>query len=240
MTLSLIIICRKLIGARYFYKGYQAAGGIGPFNSARDYEGHGSHTLSTAGGNFVDGASVFGNGNGTARGGSPKARVATYKVCWPPIWAGECFEADILAAFDAAISDGVDVLSLSLGGSPQEFFESGLSVGSFHAVANGITVVFSAGNSGPDPETVTNVEPWVFTVAASTIDREFNNYVTLGDKKVLKVICLSHFFFVVTLKPIALYAFIDLPKAATNSNQLQPIFSPYTFSYSQSTNGNLA
>ena len=190
--------CRKLIGARYFYKGYYAA--IGHFldrtyNSARDFEGHGSHTLSTAGGNFVDGANVFGNGNGTASGGSPKARVATYKVCWWPIilFSGNCFDSDILAGFEAAISDGVDVLSLSLGGSPEEFFESALSIGSFHAVANGIAVVFSAGNSGPSPQTVTNLEPWVLTVAAATIDREFNNYVTLGDGKILEVF-VHHYF----------------------------------------------
>ena len=67
----LLYICRKLIGARYFYKGYEAGSGI-KLNasevSVRDYEGHGSHTLSTAGGNFVAGASVFGFGNGTASG----------------------------------------------------------------------------------------------------------------------------------------------------------------------------
>ncbi|XP_028210609.1 subtilisin-like protease SBT5.4 [Glycine soja] len=82
-------------------------------STARDYEGHGSHTLSTIGGSFVPGANVFGLGNGTAEGGSPRARVATYKVCWPPIDGNECFDADIMAAFDMAIHDGVDVLSLS-------------------------------------------------------------------------------------------------------------------------------
>ncbi|KAG5039669.1 hypothetical protein JHK85_012145 [Glycine max] len=40
----------------------------------------GSHTLSTAGGNFVPGASVFGFGNGIASAGSPKARVAVYCI----------------------------------------------------------------------------------------------------------------------------------------------------------------
>ena len=198
MTISLIITCRKLIGARYFYKGYRAV--VGDFlnltyNSARDFDGHGSHTLSTAGGNFVDGANVLGNGNGTASGGSPKARVATYKVCWWPIilFSGNCFDSDILAGFEAAISDGVDVLSVSLGGSPEEFFQSALSIGSFHAVANGIAVVFSAGNSGPSRQTVTNLAPWVLTVAATTVDREFHNYVTLGDGKILKV-SVYHYF----------------------------------------------
>ncbi|KAJ7963501.1 Subtilisin-like protease [Quillaja saponaria] len=188
------IFCnRKLIGARYFNKGYEAYAGRlnASFNSARDHDGHGSHTLSTAGGNFVPGANVFGNGNGTAKGGSPKARVAAYKVCWPPIDGNECFDADIMAAFEAAISDGVDVLSVSLGGNTGEFFLDGIAIGSFHAARNGIVVVSSAGNSGPDPETVSNVAPWIITVGASTIDREFTSYVALGDRRHLKGASLS-------------------------------------------------
>ena len=183
-----------MIGARYFNKGYAAFLGRklnDTFKTVRDHEGHGSHTLSTAGGNFVPGASVFGYGNGTAKGGSPKARVAAYKVCWPPINGNECFDADIMAAFDAAITDGVDVLSVSLGGEPSEFFEDGLSIGAFHAVKRGISVVLSAGNSGPTPGSVSNVSPWMFTIGASTLDREFTSYVELGNKKHLKVFILD-------------------------------------------------
>jgi len=155
--------------------------------SARDNEGHGSHTLSTAGGSVVPGANIFGFGNGTARGGSPKARVATYKACW----AEGCFDADIFAAFEAAISDGVDVISMSLGSdNPPEFSESAISIGSFHAVAHGITIMASAGNSGPGPGSVSNNEPWTLTVGASTMDRDFFSYVVLGNNKILKVYCL--------------------------------------------------
>ncbi|KAL6137073.1 hypothetical protein ACLB2K_062368 [Fragaria x ananassa] len=184
---------RKLIGARYFNKGFAAV--VGPlsssFQSPRDEEGHGSHTLSTAGGNFVTGASVFGYGNGTAKGGSPKARVAAYKVCWPPVNGSECFDADILAAFDMAIHDGVDVLSVSLGGDPVAFFNDSVAIGSFHAVKHGIVVVCSAGNSGPADSTVSNVAVWEITVGASTMDREFPSYITLGNWKHLKGQSLS-------------------------------------------------
>jgi len=182
---------RKLIGARYFYKGFLASpsGGKGlhnvSFNSARGIDGHGTHTLSTAGGNFVANASVFGYGSGTISGGSPKARVVAYKVCWTS--DSGCFDADILAAFEASISDGVDVLSVSLGSYQVEYYETGSSIGSFHAAANGITVVSAATNYGPYLSSVGNLEPWVFTVAASTIDREFTSFVTLGDNKTLKV-----------------------------------------------------
>lgn len=158
-------------------------------NSARDFEGHGTHTLSTAGGNFVRGASVLGVGMGTAKGGSPRARVAAYKVCWTPINESECFDADILAAYDSAIHDGVDVLSVSLGGNPGDYFDDGLSIGAFHAVKHGIAVICSAGNSGPTPGTVSNVSPWMLTVAASAMDREFQAFVELRNGMRFKV-CL--------------------------------------------------
>ncbi|XP_077237514.1 subtilisin-like protease SBT5.3 [Tasmannia lanceolata] len=187
---------RKLIGMRYFNDGYRAA--VGPLNSsfhtARDNDGHGTHTLSTAGGRFVVGANILGNANGTAKGGSPNARVAAYKVCWPPVNDSECFDADIMAGFDAAISDGVDVLSVSLGGTPADFFEDGIAIGSFHAVQKGIIVVASAGNSGPAAGTVSNVAPWIFTVGASTMDRQFPSDVKLGNNKVYKGQSLSSKF----------------------------------------------
>ncbi|XP_050207211.1 subtilisin-like protease SBT5.3 [Mercurialis annua] len=174
---------RKLIGARYFNKGYASI--VGHLNSTsdspRDQEGHGTHTLSTAGGNFVAGANVFGYGKGTAKGGSPKARVAAYKVCYAPINGSECFDADILAAFDSAIGDGVDVLSVSLGGEATQFFNDSVAIGSFHAVKHGIAVICSAGNSGPNDGTASNLAPWQITVGASTLDREFPSYIVLGN-----------------------------------------------------------
>ncbi|CAN6448217.1 unnamed protein product [Victoria cruziana] len=187
---------RKLIGARYYDKGYIDAAhhpDTEGFISPRDHNGHGSHTLSTAGGNFVRNASVFGYGHGTAKGGSPRARVAIYKVCWTPVLGkyGECFGADVLAAFDAAISDGVDVISVSLGGDPAGLFEDTIAIGAFHAISKGIVVVTSGGNDGPKAGTVTNLAPWLITVAASTIDRNFISYAVLGDGTSLKGQSLS-------------------------------------------------
>ncbi|MCL7022812.1 hypothetical protein MKW94_029665, partial [Papaver nudicaule] len=180
---------KKLIGARYFINGYAA--GVDSYDiptnlSARDYDGHGTHTLSTAGGNFVSGASVFGFGKGTAKGGSPKARVAAYKVCWKAINDSLCSDADILAAFEAAIHDGVDVISASIGSPPSDYFSDGIAVGSFHAVKHGITVVTSAGNDGDVEGGVSNTAPWMITVGANTIDREFPVKIGLGNRKHLK------------------------------------------------------
>ncbi|KAJ8755569.1 hypothetical protein K2173_022148 [Erythroxylum novogranatense] len=184
---------RKLIGSRFFNKGIGAYAGYlnSTYRTGRDTQGHGSHTLSTAAGNFVPKASVFGAALGTVKGGSPNARVASYKVCWPPLEGGECFDADIMAGFDSAIYDGVDVLSVSVGGSAVEFFSDPIAIGSFHAIQRGIIVVTSAGNEGPGKETVGNSAPWFVSVGASTLDREFLSYVALGNKKHLKAASLT-------------------------------------------------
>ncbi|KAI3457939.1 hypothetical protein Pfo_014602 [Paulownia fortunei] len=182
---------KKLIGARYFIDGFLAALGE-PFNatenneflSARDSAGHGTHCASTAAGSFVSNVSFNGLAHGTVRGGAPRARLAIYKVGW---LGGFVSSADILKAFDEAIHDGVDVLSISLGYDLPLFPETDkrdiIYYGSFHAVARGITVVCSAGNSGPDYQTAEDVAPWVISVAASTIDRSFPTPIMLGNNQ---------------------------------------------------------
>ncbi|KAL5791053.1 hypothetical protein ACOSQ2_005941 [Xanthoceras sorbifolium] len=179
---------RKIIGARWYIKGYEAefgkliTGDGVEFLSPRDVVGHGTHTASTAAGGLVKNANFMGLAQGLARGGASSARLAIYKVCWA---TGGCSSADLLAAFDDAIYDGVDVLSVSLGSSPplSTYVDDVVSIGSFHAVAKGISVVCSAGNSGPYPQTVINTAPWIVTVAASTIDRGFLTTITLGNNQ---------------------------------------------------------
>ncbi|CAN6480959.1 unnamed protein product [Victoria cruziana] len=181
---------RKIIGARWYVKGYNAevgklnTGGGVEFLSPRDALGHGTHTSSTAAGAFVRNASFMGLAQGIARGGAPLARLAVYKVCWA---TGGCSSADILAAFDDAIFDGVDILSISLGSSPplSPYVDDALAVGSFHAVTKGVTVVCSAGNFGPYSQSVINGAPWMLTVAAATIDRLFPTAITLGNNQTL-------------------------------------------------------
>ncbi|KAL6897336.1 hypothetical protein ACP4OV_007032 [Aristida adscensionis] len=168
---------KKLIGARSYDLG--DVRGPSPGSSPRDRAGHGTHTSSTAAGNAVAGASYYGLAAGTAKGGSAASRVAMYRVCSEAGCAGSA----ILAGFDDAIADGVDVLSVSLGASPYfrpDFSEDPIAIGAFHAVAKGVAVVCSAGNSGPDAGTVVNAAPWILTVAASTIDRNFESDVVLG------------------------------------------------------------
>ncbi|XP_049932418.1 subtilisin-like protease SBT3.18 [Nymphaea colorata] len=181
---------KKLIGARFYINGYESQ--VGPLNttknleyrSPRDHVGHGTHTASIAVGVPVANASFLGLARGLARGGAPMARLAVYKICWNP---GFCAEADILAAFDDAIVDGVHVISASLG-TPAPlpgFFASSSDIGSFHAAQRNIVVVFSAGNVGPEPTLVQNVPPWSICVAATTIDRIFPTELVLGNNKTI-------------------------------------------------------
>ncbi|VAI02517.1 unnamed protein product [Triticum turgidum subsp. durum] len=174
---------RKLIGARFFNRGYEAA--MGPMDtsresrSPRDDDGHGTHTSSTAAGAAVADADLFGFASGTARGMAPKARVAVYKVCW----LGGCFSSDILAGMDAAVADGCGVLSLSLGGGSADYARDSVAIGAFAAMEQNVLVSCSAGNAGPGSATLSNVAPWITTVGAGTLDRDFPAYVQLGNGK---------------------------------------------------------
>ncbi|GJN22459.1 hypothetical protein PR202_gb10020 [Eleusine coracana subsp. coracana] len=151
----------KLVGAKFFSEGYEAeSGGFNETEESKsplDTHGHGTHTASTAAGSAVPGAAFFNYGRGEAVGMAPGARIAAYKACWK----NGCTDSDILAAFDAAIADGVDVISFSIGavGLAPEFFNDTTAIGAFRAVRKGIVVSASAGNSGPDEFTVVNTAP---------------------------------------------------------------------------------
>ncbi|CAH2069452.1 unnamed protein product [Thlaspi arvense] len=161
----------KLIGAR----DYTGEG-------SRDSTGHGTHTASTVAGNAVADTSFYGLGNGTVIGGVPASRIVTYKVC---TLLG-CSSDSILAAFDDAIADGVDMISISVGiGYASPFEEDPIAIGAFHATAKGILTVQSAGNSGPEAQTLESVAPWILTVAASNTNRAFLTKIVLGDGKTL-------------------------------------------------------
>ncbi|CAA0820502.1 Subtilase family protein [Striga hermonthica] len=184
----------KIIGARFFSKGYAAAaheevvpnGQLKEFKSPRDSLGHGTHTASIAAGRAVPNATFFGHATGVASGVAPKARIAVYKVCWK----NGCMTSDIFAAFDKAVSDGVHIISLSIDSGQEPYEIDPISVGAFGAMKRGVFVSASAGNEGPGERTVANIAPWLTTVGASSIDRRFPADVVLGDGQVISGVSL--------------------------------------------------
>ena len=162
----------KLIGARWYVDGFLAGRGEvveGEFLSPRDSSGHGSHTASTAAGN----SGVLATFNGTAldyiEGMAPRARVAAYKVCWlsPGAANFSCFFSDSAAATDQAVADGVDVINFSVGTAAA--FDDPQDIAFLNATSAGVFVARSGGNDGPGFGTINAGEPWVTSVAASTL-----------------------------------------------------------------------
>ncbi len=166
----------KLIGAYQFLDTYKAVVGLLPteFNSARDDNGHGTHTLTTSAGNGGVAASIFGESRGTVSGIAPRAHVIAYRVCGDQ----GCFQSDSVAAIEQAILDGVNVINFSISGGNNPYSDV-VEQAFLRAYENGVFVAASAGNSGPTAETVAHRGPWVTTVAASTSNRHFLSTLTL-------------------------------------------------------------
>ncbi len=176
---------QKIIGAQYYNAGWGGNAGIDAqlpweYNSPRDFGGHGTHTASTAAGNYntptTGPAAVFGPVSGIA----PRARISVYKVCWETGSGGSCFSSDSVAAIDQAVADGVDVINFSISGS-QTNFRDPVEIAFLFAADAGVFVAASAGNSGPTTSTVAHPGPWLTTVAAGTHNRNGVGSVTLGN-----------------------------------------------------------
>ncbi len=176
----------KLIGAQYFNASLGGDAGVDAtkpweFNSPRDYNGHGTHTASTAGGNYntptTGPAAAFGPINGMA----PRARIAMYKALWSTEDASTASgsTSDLVAAIDAAVHDGVDVINYSISGTSTNFADP-VEISFLFAADAGIFVAESAGNAGT-VGSVAHPGPWTTTVAAGTHNRDGQGSVTLGN-----------------------------------------------------------
>ncbi|CAI5531405.1 unnamed protein product [Closterium sp. Naga37s-1] len=183
----------KIIGAKYFNSGFRKSGQsvdpISDFSSARDGDGHGTWCSGAAGGNANVSVVMGGRNYGSASGVAPRARVAMYKALWVVKGGGASgTNADIRAAVDTAVADGVDVLSLSLGGSVPQYFSD---IPYMNAAKAGVFVALAAGNSGPPSPmrvlgTLSNAAPWYLTVGATTIGRQYYATLSLGNGVELK------------------------------------------------------
>jgi subtilisin family serine protease len=166
----------KLIGARWFIDGAVETGPIdeNEFRSARDADGHGTHTITTAVGNRTS-ASIFGTLIGDIEGIAPKARAVVYKACWlrPGTTRASCNTSDLANAIDAAVADGVDIINYSVGSSLSKITAPD-DIALMAATKAGVLAVVAAGNEGPNLGTVGSPAggPWAITVAASSRDGE--------------------------------------------------------------------
>lgn len=172
----------KLIGGRFYTEGQGGDDAIfsGEFLSPEDFNGHGSHTSSTAAGNNGVPAVVDGIDFGTVSGMAPAAKVAAYKVCWQNE-AGDdsCATSDSVAAIDQAVTDGVDVLNYSISGAQDTVLDA-VEIAFMYAADAGVFVATSAGNSGPTESTVAHPSPWLTSTAAAT-HVKFESTLLLGD-----------------------------------------------------------
>jgi subtilisin family serine protease len=169
----------KLLGARQMLSTYRMLIGADPdeFDSARDDDGHGTHTASTAAGNAGVEASIYGIPRGTISGIAPRARIIAYKGL------GNLggFGSDLAAAIDQAVADGVDVINYSVGGGAS--LTGSDDIAYLFAADAGVFVATSNGNSGPGPGTVGGPAsvPWLTSVGASTQNRTFQGSVSSSD-----------------------------------------------------------
>ncbi|KAL9224570.1 hypothetical protein vseg_000591 [Gypsophila vaccaria] len=186
----------KIVGAQHFAKAAIAAGAFNPsveYASPMDGDGHGSHTASIAAGNNGVPVRLHGYEFGRASGMAPRARIAVYKALYR-LFGG--FVADVMAAIDQAVHDGVDILNLSVGpNSPpaaaKTTFLNPFDAALLSAVKAGIFVAQAGGNGGPYPKTMLSYSPWITTVAAAIDDRRYKNHLILGNGKVLAGMGLS-------------------------------------------------
>ncbi|KAF9689746.1 hypothetical protein SADUNF_Sadunf01G0124300 [Salix dunnii] len=190
----------KIVGAQYFARAAIAAG---DFNATRDYaspydaDGHGRqvipravafflhdsfcllpslrflHTASTAAGNHQIPVIANDFNYGYASGMAPGARCRG------------CCGSAIINNLPQAVEDGVDILNLSIGPSsvpsgPSAFLNV-LEMELLFATKAGVFVVQAAGNGGPSPSSILSFSPWITSVAASIIDRKYNNSIILGN-----------------------------------------------------------
>lgn len=162
----------KVIGARWFIDGALATGTVDTdeFRSPRDADGHGTHTATTAAGNRAE-ASIFGTRIGTVEGMAPRARLSIYKACWlrPGSTRASCNTSDLANAIDAAVADGVDIISYSVGSSMNSITAPD-DVALMAATKAGVLAIVAAGNEGPNLGTIGSPAsgPWVITAAASS------------------------------------------------------------------------
>ncbi|PBJ81521.1 protease domain-containing protein [Lysobacteraceae bacterium NML93-0399] len=132
-----------------------------------DSNGHGTHVASTVAGNRRE--VVYRGNTRLISGVAPRGNIVAYDICYTNTATGQglCPNVSAVAAVNQAVADGiVDVLNYSIGGGAQPWTEA-VSLAFLNATDAGLFVAASAGNSGPGPNTMGHLEPWVSSTAAA-------------------------------------------------------------------------
>lgn len=164
-------ICNdKLVGVY----GYTAADEL---VTGEDGEDHGSHTASTAAGNYLE--LEYNHVPVTISGMAPHANIIAYDVCY----SNGCPNTYSTAAVQQAIIDGVDVLNYSIGPSSGAVnpYENPVEMAMLEAIDAGILTSTSAGNEGPEPSTVYKAPAWNLIVANTSHGRIFGYPVSVHE-----------------------------------------------------------
>lgn len=151
----------KVIVAKVFHQD--------PWLSAEAVESHGTHVAGTVAGKAGTMPTL---GDKPLSGVAPGAYLGNYNVF--PGTVENAKSLFIAKAVEEAVKDGMDVLNLSLGGTPHKGADL-LDMTVNAAVDAGVVVAISAGNEGPGNYTVGSpgTADKVITVAATTNSRSF-------------------------------------------------------------------
>lgn len=148
-------------------------------NDGLDLNGHGTHVAATAAGDAYQVS--FSTGSTTLSGVAPQANLISYKACEEE---ASCRGAWTLAALQQAVSDEVDVINYSIGGTAYSPWATGNHAmrAMLNARKAGIVVVAAAGNDGPLPGSLSSPSnaPWVISVGNVSHDRASVTRLTLS------------------------------------------------------------
>ena len=117
-----------------------------------DFDDDPMETTPTQGIPTLHGTHVAGiiGANGTFQGVAPDAELYGYRALGP---GGTGTSVQVIAALEKAVTDGMDIINLSLGNNVNgPDYPTSLAVN--EAIKHGVTVVIANGNSGPDEWTV--------------------------------------------------------------------------------------
>ncbi len=159
----------KVIAARAYFRPDDppVAGDGGTWAGA-----HGSSHATHVGGTIACAPNTVAETGGyteTISGVAPAAQLMSYRVFYPAVsGSGSGWSAELIAAIEDAVADGADIVNNSWGGGSSSVYPDPIDLAYDAAWDAGVVVVFSAGNSGPYPNTTDHPSDKDITVGAST------------------------------------------------------------------------